>query len=163
MSHNVQLSGVRITDLDLLAQIVKDLTKGNCVLHRNRKTFRTYPGQSNQCDHCIEIKNGSYDIGIVKNKDGTFGLLADFTMLASTSPFAAKVAQRPMYNFGMFSGGAAPTTREDYDQLSAKYATGSLMQEYVLRQAEEQAAILGRSTQRVTGKNGTVSLEIMER
>lgn len=156
MSHNIALSGARITDLSLLANIVKDLTRGTCRLVKGQTTFRTYPGQSNVCDHCIVIGNGQYDIGLKRQKDGSYSLIGDFSMMANTSPFAA----RGQNLFQMFQ--TVQDARQNYDQACARYATGALMQEYALRTAEEQAAILGRKVERVPGKNGTITLEIVE-
>jgi len=156
MSHNIALSGIIIRDLDLLAAVVKDLSKGRARLVKNQNTFRTYRGQDPSCDHAIVLSDLSYDIGIKRQKDGTFSLVADFSMIAMQSPFLARGQDpRSIYTSTAF--------RSDYDQAYARMATGALMQEYAIRVAEEQAAVLGRTTQRVEGKNGTIALEVMER
>lgn len=151
------MSGARITDLNILAEAVKAVTKGKARLVRNQKQFRTYPGQDSRCDHCIHIDGVNYDIGIRKQADGSWGLIADFSLLVHNSPFLAKGhTLQQLHQLAMSSRGS-------YDQECARFATGALMQEYILQTAEEQAAILGRTTQRVTGKNGAVALEIVER
>lgn len=156
MSHNVQLSGVRIDDLDLLASVIRDVSKGKAQLMKGARTFRTYSGQPNQCNHSIHIKDSRYDIGLVGNKSDGFSMLADFSMLLHASPFLAKGFKRE--NLMMIGSSA----RANFDQECAKWATGALMQEYVLRQAEEQAGRLGRRVQRIEGKNGMIALEVME-
>lgn len=102
------------------------------------------------------INGQQYDIGIKRNADGTFGLVADFTMMSQTSPFKARGQQL----MSLYSPGRS---FETYGQDAARFATGALLQEYALMVAEEQAAILGRMTSRVAGKNGSIALEIMER
>lgn len=157
MSHNIALSGARITNLDILSDAVKAITNGKARLVRNQKTFRTYPGQDPACDHCIHIDSTQYDIGIRKQADGSWGLVADFSLLVHNSPFLARDHTMQQLRQLALQG------RSNFDQECARYATGALMQEYILRTAEEQAAILGRTTQRVTGKNGAIALEIMEK
>lgn len=157
MSHNIALAGVRISNLDILAEAVSKLTNNACRLVKGQKNFRTYQGQPTNCDHAIVVAGSSYDIGIRAEKDGTFSLVADFTMMAGQSPFSPK-----HLSYGDFLT-QNRSDRTNYDQAAGKYAVGALMQEYILIQAEDKASRLGRRTQRVPGKNGTVALEIVER
>lgn len=76
MSHNITMKGVRFTDLDLLGNIVANLSQGAANLVRDQKTFRTYAGQSTTCDHCIKMP-GKHDIGLVADKEGGYTLKFD--------------------------------------------------------------------------------------
>jgi hypothetical protein len=69
MSHNIKLSGVKFTDLVSLGQVIKDVSNGTATLKADDKTFRTYPGQSNNCDAAI-VMPGHYDIGLLKGPNG---------------------------------------------------------------------------------------------
>lgn len=138
MSHNIVLTGVRYDDLKLLADVVKDLSKGRAKFERNQTTFRTYPGQPTNCDHRITMP-GSHDIGLRRNKEGSYDMIFD--------PFG-------MDRVFEAQGGA---------YVYGESAIGALAQEYVLRAAEIRAAQQGYTTQRIAGKNGNVSLEIMVR
>jgi len=135
MSHNIVLKGVRYDDLRLLGDVVKDLSSGAAKLVRNQKTFRTYPGQPTNCDHCITMP-GPHDIGLVKNKEGSYDMI--FDPYAMDRVFNAK-------------GGA---------HIYGKSSVGALAQEYVLRASEIRAAQQVYTTTRIPGKNGAVSLEI---
>jgi len=145
--------------LGLLEAAVKTVSGGRAKFVKNQKTFRTYTGQDTACDHAIIIEGQPYDIGIKRNADGTFGLIADFTMMFNTSPFKARDQQLT----SLYSLYSSESSFNTYEQNVSRFATGALLQEYALMVAEEQAAILGRMTNRVAGKNGSIALEIMER
>jgi hypothetical protein len=135
VSHNIILTGVRYDDLRLLGEVVNDLSAGQAKLMRNQKTFRTYPGQPTQCDHCIAMP-GRHDIGLKRNSEGSYDMIFD--------PYG-------MSNVFQAKGGA---------YVYGESAIGAIAQEYVLRAAEIRAAQQGYSTQRIPGKDGNVSLEI---
>lgn len=135
MSHNIVLTGVRYDDLRLLGEVVNDLSNGQAKLMRNQKTFRTYPGQPTDCEHCITMP-GRHDIGLRRNKEGSYDMI--FDPYDMNRVFQAKG--------GNVYGGEA--------------AIGALAQEYVLRAAEIRASQQGYTTTRIPGKNGNISLEI---
>jgi hypothetical protein len=143
MSHNIVLSGVRITDLSLLGKIVADLSKGQARLVQNVANFRTYVGQSTTCDHRIDMP-GPHDIGLVRQPDGSYQLKYDPFRMSSV--FRTEEVE---YSSGMSSA--------DYGAI----AIGNLLMEYTLQEAEIAAGMRGLSTQRVPGKNGAISLEII--
>ena len=138
MSHNIVLSNVRYDDLRLLGDVVRDLSKGEASLVMHRKSFRTYPGQPTDCDHCIAMP-GAHDIGLRRNKGGSYDMIFD------------------PYNMSrvFFAQGTV-------SNYAAQSFVGALAQEYLLRAAEIKAAQSGFSTQRIANKNGAVSL-VMER
>lgn len=139
MSHNITMDKVRIRNLNLLGQIAGELSKGAGKLNVNAKTFATYPGQPNKCDAAIEHTGGdgrfnrNYGIGLLKQKDGSYTLVAD--------PYGL-----PDYYMA----------REAYNQ-----PLGKLLQEYTLREAEYQAAQMGYTTRRMAGEKGAVTLELV--
>lgn len=78
MSHVVKLSGIPVTNLDLLAAAAEAL---GCELVRGQKTHLYYAGNRAKCDHVIRVKDGSartYEIGVIENRDGAYTLQADF-------------------------------------------------------------------------------------
>lgn len=142
MSHNIVLSGVRITDLNLLGNIVKELSGGKATLTQNVSTFRTFVGQSTSCDHRIDMP-GRHDIGLVRQKDGSYQLKYD--PYAMDDVFRTKGVQ---FNHSMNSA-----------QIGAIHI-GNLLMEYTLQEAEIAAGMRGLSTQRVPAANGAISLEV---
>lgn len=88
MSHVVQ-SGVVIRDLDCLEAAVQSM---GALLVRNVKKYNwfgrhvgDYPmpvgvtkDQLGKCDHVIRLPGVNYEIGVVKQKDGTYRMLFDF-------------------------------------------------------------------------------------
>jgi hypothetical protein len=131
MSHNVTLTGVKIKDLNLLSKVVNDLSKGVAILHKDQTTFRTFPGQPNNCDAAIVLP-GHHDVGLLRNADGTYTPV--FDPYAMTDMFKSR--------FGT-------------NQI------GAMMQEYTLREAEYEASRNGFTATRVPGEKGTVTLELV--
>jgi hypothetical protein len=82
MSHNIVLKDVKYTDLSQLAQIVASVSNGQCVLDKDAKRFRTWPGQPDQCDAVIKMP-GKYDIGLQK-QGNAYVPIADFSMMGVT-------------------------------------------------------------------------------
>jgi hypothetical protein len=68
VSHNIKLSGVKITDLGLLGDVIRSVSGGLCVLDTTTKTFRTYRGEDPSCDAVIKMP-GMWDIGLRKQGD----------------------------------------------------------------------------------------------
>ena len=75
--------------------------------------------------------DGAFDIGLKKTTDG-YVPVADFSMMRNSNPFSA--------------GGND---------------VGKLQQEYILREAEYTAAQNGMTSERIQGKNGKVTLELV--
>lgn len=133
MSHNITLSSVRFTDLDLLGSIVNDLSGGKAVLDKNAKNFRTFAGQATNCDAAIKMP-GRHDVGLKLNADGK-----------SYSPVFDPYRMDPVFKHD-----------------GATNYIGKLAQEYALQEAEYQAAQMGAATTRVPGARGQVTLEIVQ-
>lgn len=79
MSHNIKLSGVKFTDLNLLGKIVAQVSNGAARLDQTATTFRTYPGQPNQCQAAILLP-GNFDIGLLRNGDHYTPIMESFLM-----------------------------------------------------------------------------------
>lgn len=125
------MTGVKFKDMSLLGTVVKELSSGAASLDMNARTFRTYPGQPNKCDATIKMP-GRHDVGLTKQADGSYSPLFD--------PYGMdNVFTLPMGNNRI----------------------GAIQREYAMREAEYQAAQNGYTTQRVEGKNGTMTLEII--
>lgn len=129
MSHNITLSDVKFTDLNILRNVVKQLSGDEAKLDMNAKTFRTFPGQPNTCDAAIQMP-GNHDIGLNKQSDGYTPVFDPYSMSRVFS--------------NQFGG-----------------PIGGLTQEYILQQAEYEAAQHGMTAQRVPGERGQVTLELV--
>lgn len=134
MSHNITLSGVKIKDLDMLAEAAKNIAGNTVSLDKTATSFRTYPGQPTQCNARINMP-GKHDIGLRRNGDGTYTPVYD--------PYGLNHIFRAEYQIG----------KEAY--------IGKLLQEYALLEAEYEAAQQGMTTSRVPAENGTVTLELV--
>ncbi len=137
MSHNITLEGVRFTDLNLLDQIVKDVSGGRATLDREAKRFRTYRGQDPTCDAVIRMSHGPHDVGL-KLQGGAYV---------------------PVYDPMGLDRCLVPKGYQGYERGSE---IGGVAQEYVLREAEYEAAQRGYSANRVAGKNGAIVLELVK-
>jgi len=131
MSHNITLSGVKFNDMNLLGNIVQQLSNGSAMLDMQAKNFRTYAGQPTGCDAAIKMA-GRHDIGL-KNENGAYVPVFDPYDMADT--FMCKDSRQPI---------------------------GALTREYTLQQAEYEAAQNGMTTNRIPGKNGVVTLEVLD-
>lgn len=131
MSHNITLKDVNISDLSLLGEIVHSLSNGEAALVRDAKTFRTYAGQSNICEHKITMP-GRHDIGLRSNDIGGYTMIFDPYMMSRV-----------------------------FKHDKGRNYAGMLLQEYTLQEAEIKAAQKGFSSRRIEGDNGVVTLELV--
>jgi hypothetical protein len=130
MSHNVTLSDVKLKDMNLLGNIVRDMSQGQAKLVNPASNFRTYRGQPTGCDAKI-VMPGKHDVGLKRNSDGSF------------SPVFDPYAMTPVFR--------AP---------GGQNMIGGLLREYALQEAEYEAAQRGFSAQRVEGEKGVITLEL---
>ena len=132
MSHNIVVKGVRIKDTDLLAKIVTEMSKGAASLDMTAKLFRTE------------------------------------RMLGGTNPCDGTINLPGSYDIGLHKTGDSfsltfpPGISRVLAGQSRSNPIGGAMQEYALREAEYAAAQDGRETNRIAGKNGTVTLEVIQ-
>lgn len=153
MSHNVEIKGTKITDLDALSAAIDELAREGVHIRfdKNAKQFRTYMGQDPSCDAAIVMGTGSHDIGLKKQADGSYGIVFD--------PYAFSHELRVDGGAENFQPDEPHGTRH-WDQESATNAIGKLIQRYNVVKVERESAMVGNATQRVAGKNGVVELEI---
>ena len=87
-SHVVKIE-VEVRDLDALERAAQSLGLQLCRGQRKYAWFGEYmgdtalpagvtPAQLGKCDHALHLNSEAYEIGVVDNHDGTFGLLWDF-------------------------------------------------------------------------------------
>ena len=75
MSHIVkQKSTVTLKNIVFLAASAAKL---GGEFKNNQKTATYYRGKKTKCDHAISFPGTKYEIGVIKNDDGTFTLAAD--------------------------------------------------------------------------------------
>jgi len=74
MSHvtRVQLA---VKNLNALAACLKQF---DAELVLGQKQFEYFGGAKQKCDHAIRVKGTKYEIGLVKQSDGSFDLQCDF-------------------------------------------------------------------------------------
>ena len=130
MSHNTMVSNVKITDLSALDAAVRELqAEGRKVnFNAQRKTFRTWPGQPNNCDAVIELPNERFDIGLMQQADGSYAPVFDH-MLDNNRVVACE-----------FTPGEGHRTD--------RHTIGYLMQRYAVCLAENTAAREGHMVSR---------------
>lgn len=131
MSHNITLTGVKITDLSLFGKICAELSNQQAKLVNPASTFRTYAGQPNQCAAKIEMP-GKHDVGLTRNEDGSYTPVFD--------PYCMSQALKSPHGTNYI---------------------GAALQEYALQEAEYQAAQNGMTSTRVEGAKGMVTLELV--
>lgn len=141
MSHNVTINNVKITNLDALRAAVKELRSENINLELDEeaKTFRTYFGQRNTCDMTIRLPTESFDVGLVKQPDGSFIPVYD-DMLAGNRQIACEW--------------------KPGDPRDSRSAMGKLAQRYAVCATEIEAALQGHSCVRTPGDNGEINVVI---
>jgi len=73
MSHIVKIKA-KITDLEALKRAV---VKMNGTFHENKKTYVAWGSSKNRCDHAISFPHSRYEVGVVKQDDGSYTLECD--------------------------------------------------------------------------------------
>ena len=89
MSHITKIT-VKISDLDALGSAVVRL---DGELRRGQTTCAYYLGATATCDHALHFKQHAYEVGVVRNADGSFGLIWDADMTPLLGRDAAKIKQ----------------------------------------------------------------------
>lgn len=152
MSHNVQISGIKINSLDALDKACAELRKEGINVSLERGTgsrslrFRTYMGASAKndptADHVIRLPDAIYDIGLVRQPAGHYEPVYDDMLGTSLpSPIACQYVPGEATNMG--------------------HALGRLMQRYTAIVTETEGRRRGFMTRRVINKDG--GLEIVMR
>ena len=164
MSHNVQISGVKINDLDALETAMAELRREgiNVSLERGEPgtrvvRFRTYSGFGNNpmADHVIRLPGASYDIGLLKQPSGHYEPVYDNALgLSVACPIACEYKPGNQLNY------RAITDRTELDLASRGIGIGKLMQRYTAVVAERDARLRGYVARRVTSNDGALQVVI---
>jgi hypothetical protein len=142
MSHNVLIQNVKITSLDALRRAINELSaEGIHVALLEQKTFRTYRGQSNNCDLCIYLSDGRYDVGLQLDREGNYVPICDASMM-------------PHDGTGISCEFRPGDTIQDWNRV----AIGKLMQRYSTCVAEDTLASSGHLVTRELADNGDILL-----
>lgn len=74
MSHTTTIGSVKITDIKAMEKAVADLkAEGiNCELVQNQKPRMYYKDQGQVCDYVLKLNDSQYDVGFVKQEDGSY-------------------------------------------------------------------------------------------
>ena len=78
MSHTTTIHSVKVTDIRALENAVRDLqNKGvNIDLVRDQAPRMYYRDQHGKCDYVVKL-SGNYDVGFVKQEDGSYSPVFD--------------------------------------------------------------------------------------
>lgn len=164
MSHNVKITGIKITDLDALDSAIAELRAEGIGIRLERGplasrslTFRTYRAGSlndDRAHHVIRLDNCKYDIGLIRQPSGHYLPVYDNALGISVAcPIAAPGGGN---NYNM----RAITDAGEVALAARGIGIGKLMQRYSTRLAEMEAKRRGYTSRRVPGENGALHLEI---
>lgn len=136
MSHNTIIKDVKFADIECLKSAVGELAKsGVNIALSQRGTFRTYQGQPNKCDYTVELKGQQYDVGLVKQPDGTY---------------------LPVFDSDLNYGETALSCKIEPGDPRDKMAIAKLAQMYAVHVAEKQLALAGHSAIREVDASGEI-------
>lgn len=143
MSHNVVIDNIKINSLPALRMAISELVReGTRIsLDETTKTFRTYGGQPNKCDLAIRLPTEMFDIGLVKQPDGSYAPIFD-NMLASNRQVSCE-----------WKAGDDHKNRD-------RGSIGKLMQRYSVCAVEYEMNMAGHSVQRTSGADGSIQLMV---
>ncbi len=127
MSHFTTVA-TKITNLECLLRALKKLEM-NYTTAEEGVVVRGWRGQTSLAE--ISINMGRYDIGVVKNQDGTYGLFADWWGIETTS---------------------GKTEQNVVDEISREYAYQT-----VVLACEEQGY---RIDEQAVSEDGTIKLSV---
>jgi hypothetical protein len=97
MSHITKVA-TQFKELGALTKAVEALG-GEFV--EGAKQFVYYSGARSECDHKIKFKNASYEIGVVKNKDGAYDLKLDYFSSGGLKPIVGQGCSRLKIEYGV--------------------------------------------------------------
>ena len=161
MSHNVQITGIKINDLDALDKACAELRKEgvNVTLERGRGSrslrFRTYGGFRNDptADHVIRLPDAHYDIGLVRTPAGHYEPVYDNALgLSVQCPIACEYRPGNQFNYRPI------TDRAELELASKGIGIGRLMQRYTAIVTEKEGRRRGYMTRRVVNKDGGLQI-----
>jgi hypothetical protein len=144
MSHNVQISGVKIANMDALRSAIDELRTGGVDISLDQcGTFRTYRGQPNRAEYTIHLPRETYDIGLNRTPEGHYAPVFDHDLIRNGSVACAwEPGERPSAD----------------DRVAG--AIGKVMQMYSVHLMEREAAMKGYSTRRESAENGAVEVVV---
>lgn len=111
MSHTTKLKALEIKDVTAMQAAVRDLqAKGvNCELKQDVRCRMYSDTQGNDCDYVLQLKDGNYDLGFVKQDDGTYLPVFDewagnvAGQLGATCPVPDSPEGRVQHQIGQFA------------------------------------------------------------
>lgn len=162
MSHNVQITGIKINNLDALDEACAELRREGIDVTLDRgtpgaraKTFRTYTHGSNatKADHVIRLGKCRYDIGLIQQPDGHYQPIYDNSLgLSVECQIACAAKPGNQFNFRTI------TDKAELELAAKGHGVGKLMQRYTAVVAERTARLRGFATRRVVANDGTIEL-----
>jgi hypothetical protein len=169
MSHNVELQGVKFTDLAILEKATRELIAEGVISGEFRKgdvPIRGWRGtgegamwaghpiygreQNHVCPAGIVLNQGKYDIGF--NWDAKQNAYVPFIENGWRPPVAADQSALNIEGQACGIGNQAQAA-----------LVGKLSQRYAVLMAEKNAAMQGLPTRRIKAKGGQIQLEVTHR
>ncbi len=131
------MNNVVIRDISALKQAISALKgKGiNCELLENAKPRMYSSSQSPTCDYVLNLKNGSYDVGFQKQKDGTYAPVLDTYsghvsgQIGATCPMPHTAEGKAQHAIGQFM--------QEYSKAATVNA--AMQQGYIVESTETDA------------------------
>jgi hypothetical protein len=160
MSHTTKIKSVPIRDIAALRSAVKDLQKQgiSCELVQDAKPRMYYQDQlqrhlkrgSENCDYVLKLNNARYDVGFIKEDDGTYTPVFDDWQKSVAGQIGNPVPGAHEH----WSG-----TRNDTEQTL--HSIGKLLQGYTTHAMTNVATASGMMVEGTTiDKDGNIHLTL---
>jgi hypothetical protein len=173
MSHTTTVKSVPIKDIRALRAAINELkAKGvNIELEQNAVPRMYYANQlqkhmgrqSEVCDYVVRVKDAYYDIGLIKEADGSFTPVFDDYNYSSSSVPATKEGSGPIRDSlgAKFEGKVDHWSGARQDTEQTLHSIGKLLQGYTKHATIFAATQAGYQVQRAwTDSEGNVQLEL---
>jgi len=110
VSHTTTIRGLAIKDVGAIRRAVAELqSKGVKIsLAENTKPRMYYRQQEVMCDFVLKLENANYDVGLVKQADGTYNVITDeyggtvARAVGASCPVPKTAEERALWAIGQF-------------------------------------------------------------
>lgn len=171
MSHTTEVKSVPIRDISALRSAVAELKAAGvkCELKEKAVPRMYYADQMQQhmgrssevCDYVLEVKDAYYDVGFVKNGDGTYSPVFDDYNDHSLSVPGTRTGKGPIRDFlgAKFDGTVYHWSGRREDTEQSLHSIGKLLQGYTKHATINAATASGYTVEdTILGKDGSIKL-----
>jgi len=173
MSHTTEVKSVPIKDINALRAAVNELkAQGvNVELEANATPRMYYRDQlqkhmgreSEECDYVLRVKDAYYDVGFIKNEDGTYSPVFDDYNYSSNSVPETKTGSGPIRDYlgAKFDGKVQHWSGRKDDTEQSLHSIGKVLQGYTKHATINAATQAGYQVQSAyTDADGNVQLDL---